>query len=494
MEIEKRVSQKRFLLYALVTIVLVRIASIFLMGPMPQDAYYYLYSQHPALSYFDHPPAIAMLLRLFTWALGSNVIAIKLADSILTIGTVILFYKLALSFYPKAQAARSTMLLLSTLMVSILSLVSTPDTPLLFFWTLSLLFSYKAITTNKRVWWIVAGMAMGLAFDSKYTAVFLPFGLLLFLILSASHRKKLATVWPWLTCLTMVIFSAPVIIWNIQHNFASFAFQGSQRVGQITAFSIKPKFIFGLLGHQLALLMPILFIALFFGLYKLARKYGKKVAEIPANDLFLLSFFLPIFGLFLIISPIYWVKINWMMPAYITGILWVNAYLSEKWFKWQMIVALVVHLALIIEVVFYPVHIKSDDTWVGWEDLSKQVLSVQKQHQANFVFSDDNYKTSAELNLYSKDFVYAQNVIGEPALEFDFLGTDLSHLAGQSAIYVDSDPRFKDMAMNNPDAEKLKNYFSSVQQLPLIIIKRNGKPIRKFYVYLCSNYRPPIRK
>ncbi|MCZ4223451.1 ArnT family glycosyltransferase [Pedobacter rhodius] len=485
---QKRSLPESLLRYAIAAIVFIRILSIFTFGPMPQDAYYYLYSQHPSLSYFDHPPAIAVLLGFFTWVFGSNVVAIKLADSILTIGTVLLFYRLALSFYPGRQAIRSTMLLLSTLMVSVLSLVSTPDTPLIFFWTLSLLTLYRALQLDEKAYWIFSGIAMGLAFDSKYTAVFLPFGLLLFLLLSGSHRRLLTTIWPWLSCIVMMLVSAPVIIWNFQHHFASFAFQGSQRMGEISAFSIKPKFTLGLLGHQLALLMPVLFITLFYGLYALVRKYRKKSAEMHPNNLFLLSFFLPVFLLFLLISPVYWIKINWMMPAYISGILWASSYLNEKWFKWQMLLSLIVHLGLIVEILFYPFSIRSDDTWLGWRELSVKVSLIKTQQHADFVFSADGYKTSAELNLYSKNFIYGQNVLGEPGLEFDFLGTDLSKLSGRDAIFIDSDPLFKDIGMETLIPEKLKGYFSSVRQLPPIIIERNNKPVRKFFVYLCKGY------
>ncbi|MFC4141589.1 ArnT family glycosyltransferase [Pedobacter mendelii] len=494
MEIQKRYLPESLLLYAIAVIVFIRILSIFILGPMPQDAYYYLYSQHPSLSYFDHPPAIAVLLGFFTWLFGSNVLAIKLGDSILTIGTVLLFYKLALEFYSKGQAIRSTIILLSTLMVSILSLVSTPDTPLIFFWTLSLFTLYRAIKLDKKIYWIFGGIAMGLAFDSKYTAVFLPFGLLSFLVLSAFHRRLLATVWPWLSCIIMILFSAPVIIWNFQNQFASFVFQGGERIGQISAFSIKPRFIFGLLGHQLALLMPILYITLFYGLVSLVKKYRKKTVELPENDLFLLSFFLPVFLLFLLISPIYWIKINWMMPAYISGILWANNYLNEKWFKWQIVLSIIVHLVLIVEVVFYLFPVRSDDTWIGWGELSEKVLIIKKEQHADFVFSADGYKTSAELNLYSKSFIYGQNVLGEPALEFDFLGTDLNKLSGQDAIFIDSDPDFKDLGMDYVIPKKLMRYFSSVQQLPPIIIKRNNRAIRKFLIYLCKDYHRPFQK
>ncbi|GGI23772.1 hypothetical protein GCM10008119_09330 [Pedobacter mendelii] len=182
------------------------------------------------------------------------------------------------------------------------------------------------------------------------------------------------------------------------------------------------------------------------------------------------------------------------MPAYISGILWANNYLNEKWFKWQIVLSIIVHLVLIVEVVFYLFPVRSDDTWIGWGELSEKVLIIKKEQHADFVFSADGYKTSAELNLYSKSFIYGQNVLGEPALEFDFLGTDLNKLSGQDAIFIDSDPDFKDLGMDYVIPKKLMRYFSSVQQLPPIIIKRNNRAIRKFLIYLCKDYHRPFQK
>jgi len=55
-----------------------------IMGIMPQDAYYYFYASHLDLSYYDHPPMIAYLLRFFTTIFGKKVFVLKLADTTLT--------------------------------------------------------------------------------------------------------------------------------------------------------------------------------------------------------------------------------------------------------------------------------------------------------------------------------------------------------------------------------------------------------------------------
>lgn len=473
----------------LIGIMLIRFISIWIMGPMPQDAYYFFYSQHPSLSYFDHPPAIAYLLWLFTTVLGKNVFAIKLADSFLAALTCIAVYKLSIRIFPKDETEKVMVLFLSTLMVSILSLVSTPDTPLLFFWTVSLIALYEAIFNHKRKYWLIAGVLMGLAFDSKYTAVFLPAGMLLFLLLSSAHRKYLLTFWPWLSGLIMVLVSSPVIIWNIQNHFASFAFQSSKRMQDAAALNFKPQLFVGFLGHQLALLMPVLFIVIIFSIIKLIRNYASKQSEITASGIFLLSFFLPIFLIFLLLSPIYWIKINWMMPSYITGIILAGSMIDKRWIKIQIILSFIVHIGLLVELAFYPLPIKSDDTWVGWKSLSEKANSLKSKYKADFIFSADGYKTTAELNLYNNSFIYGQNVIGQQALHFDFIGTDLSALKGKAAIFIDSDPGFKNGEKETVASDILKPYFNSVTQLNPIIINQNSRPVRKFYVYLCKGYK-----
>jgi 4-amino-4-deoxy-L-arabinose transferase-like glycosyltransferase len=477
-------------LYMLAGILLIRLLFIGIMGPMPQDAYYFFYSEHLDLSYFDHPPGIAYILWLFTSIFGKNVIAIKLADSIVTMLTVFFFYKLSRSFYEQERALKSVLLFFSTLMVTVLSLVSTPDTPLLLFWTISLYLLHKAIFLHKNFYWIWAGIAMGLAFDSKYSGVFLPAGMILFLLLSTQHRKLLTTVWPWLNCLFFILIISPVLFWNFENNFASFRFQGEERMQSASTFILQPKNLLGLIGHQSAILGPFIFIFLFYGLYILIKKYKNKWTELSGEKLFLLSFFLPIFLLFLGISLVYWVKLNWMMPAYISGLIWVSQYINFKWLRIQVVFSFLIHILLAIEVLFYPFSIRSDDTWFGWKELSNQVTAIEKKHTVDFIFSADSYKTAAELNLFMPEFIYSENVIGENALQFDFIGTNLKRLKGKNALFINSQPGATDTEKSGSVPSEVIPYFSSVIELEPIIIKNNGFPERKFLVYLCKGYKP----
>jgi 4-amino-4-deoxy-L-arabinose transferase-like glycosyltransferase len=481
------IKEHKLLTVAVLIILLLRVAFIGLMGLMPQDAYYSFYGEHPALSYFDHPPAIAYLLKTFTTIFGRKVFAIKLADTFVTLLTLCSFYKLAGYFLSPRRTDNALLILFSTLMVTILSLVSTPDVPLLLCWTLSLLCLYKAIFQSKQVWWILAGICMGLTFDSKYTGLLVPAGVILFLILSNKYRRLFLSSQSWLAVLFFGMTISPVIIWNVRNNFASFRFQSSERVN---SFHINVIDFLGVAGHQAAVLMPVLLFALCWLVYRIIKKYTWRIATIPQKKLFLLCFFIPVFAGFFLVSFVTWVKLNWMMPAYITGIILIAPYFSKQLIRWQLCVALVVHLGLAIEILFYPVAVKSDDIWMGWESLAYDVKVLQQQYPQDFIFSADDYKTSAILNFYMNEMVYGQNVLGRPALQFDYIGTDLNRLKGRNALFINSLPDVKDDEDEKNFVADLNGYFDNIVPLAPIVIQKNGKVVRKFLVYRCENYHP----
>ena len=460
------------------------------MGLMPQDAYYYLYGQNLSLSYFDHPGMIGYILRFFTDIFGTSIFVVKFADFFVTSLTILSFYKLASYFLSKEKVQRAFVLLASTIFISILSFNSTPDVPLLLFWTLSLICLYKAVFEEKKWFFILGGIAMGLAFNSKYTAILLQFGLLAFLLFSQNYRKLLKSPWLWFSIIISVAVTFPVWYWNYKNEFASFIFQSSQRTSSISEFKISPKNFFGAIGHQMFLLIPVLFLIFITFTCKYIKRVVFKFKLPSSKTLFLLAFFVPTFVGFSLLTPIYWVKLNWMMPSYITGIIIAGMFISKKLLKIQIIISLIFHLLATIQIVFYVTPIKSDDTWVGWKELAVKTEQLQKAYTDTFVFSNDNYKTSACLNFFMDDKVYAQNIIGLPALHFDYLGDNLALLKGKNAIFINSDKRFKNTNKLNKIDPLLSAHFKTVTELAPIVTKINGKACRKFWVFYCTDYQP----
>jgi 4-amino-4-deoxy-L-arabinose transferase-like glycosyltransferase len=107
-------------------------------------------------------------------------------------------------------------------------------------------------------WWLAAGLFAGLALLSKFTAVMLAPAVLAFMVVPAWRRRWLASPYPWLAALIAVVVFLPVLIWNEQHDWASFRFQFVRAVAT-HEFSLRTvgEFIglqFGLVGF---ILLPV---------------------------------------------------------------------------------------------------------------------------------------------------------------------------------------------------------------------------------------------
>jgi len=474
---------------------LLRVIAVSFMGLMPQDAYYTYYSDNLALSYFDHPPMVAYMIKFFTLILGKSVLTLHIADFIMTSFTILFTYLFIKPILATDAVKRAITLLITAPFITILSINSTPDVPLLFFWSLTLLLAFNAVNGGRWYCWLAAGLVAGLAFDSKYTGIFLPAGLTLFLLISSEHRSKLFSLKFLLFVFAFLIAILPVVIWNVDNEFISFRYQAAERATQMSSFSFNPLHFPGYFASQLLLALPLFFLSIFASGYLLVKRFfkGEKIEEYL---LFAASFALPMLFVFTGISFIYWVKINWIMPLYLSAAMMVALYLkSNTLLRWQTGFSVIFHIALIAELIWMPVKVNSDDTWWGWERLSQKVESLNARNNQDFIFSDNSYKVSAVLNFYMADHIYAGNVIGKSAFQFALDDDDLSRLNGKDAIYVTTD-RFRRKRIKEGTVEQiLKPYFQSVTILDSLILKdHEGEEQRRFYFYDCQDYKANMQK
>jgi hypothetical protein len=139
---------------------------------------------------------------------------------------------------------------------------------------------------------------------------------------------------------------------------------------------------------------------------------------------------------------------------------------------------------------FYPVRILSDDTWLGWKELASKVSELRTRYPDAFVFSADGYKTTAELLFYTGSKVYGPNVIGQRGLQFDYVDRDLSPLIGRDGLFVDSAPGDSTPGPSHQEPVAAR-YFERCEQMDPLLIRRDDRVLRKFFVYLCRHYRGP---
>ncbi len=236
----------------------VRICASLVVQPGFDEAYYFVYSRYPALSYFDHPPVVGLCAGLGPWLLGAvTSFTLRLCTLILFSADTVLIYWLARQFGSHKGALCAAAIFTVTPLFFIISGISVvPDGPLIFFWLITLLCFVPLVRDDApRPWlWIAAGLATGCAFLSKYHGAFL--GILLWTYLLCYRPRRFFRPGPYIYALCALTLALPVVIWNMHHEWASFAFQGGRAIGS----SVKPLRFLEALGGQALYCTPMLFV------------------------------------------------------------------------------------------------------------------------------------------------------------------------------------------------------------------------------------------
>jgi 4-amino-4-deoxy-L-arabinose transferase-like glycosyltransferase len=471
------------LVRALVLMQLVRLAVGALFELVPQEAYYVLYARHPALSYFDHPPLLAWALALPARLLPPPPIAIRMIPFLFAALTLAGMIRLARRLVPESPD-RAVLLLATTGAFSVLTVVALPDAPLIAAWTWTLCFLADAMLDGREQAWVPAGICAGLAFIAKYPGGFLPVGAAFLLLSTQRGRCALRTPWPWLGLLLAGAVTTPVWIWNASHGWASFAFQTAGRVEH--ARGLSPWNTLGLIGSELALVLPPLLIA---WAIVAARSIPRLLrGKLDDEELFLAVFSLVPAVVLLAVSLGAVVKPNWAFPVWIAGVLWVARTYGPRLLRWNLAASGLLHALVLVQLFAYPVRL-GDDTWVGWSSLREQTRA--RLGPGEFAFSADDYKTTAELLLDGRIEAYGRNLLGQPALQLDFLGLDVQALAGRTGLFLDSDPRHFDEGPSGPPPAALVARCGKVLEEPPLLVRRGERIVRRFRVWRCVDYRPP---
>ncbi|MCP5411705.1 MAG: glycosyltransferase family 39 protein [Alphaproteobacteria bacterium] len=255
---------------AIAVLLAARAAMAWFLPLSADEAYYWLWSKHLAAGYYDHPPAIAWAIAAGTHLLGDTAIGVRLAGVILSIPVTWLVWDSArLLLKDRAKAWLAAIIFNMTLMASVEMLAATPDMPSIvtsaaMLWTLA-----RLRENGQGRCWIGFGIAAGLGLLSKFSALFLGLGALIWLLADRQQRRWLATPWPWMGAVLAVAIFAPNLWWQSQHQWETFAFQ----FGRVDHGRLTGRFLGEFLGAQAGLASPLVFVLMLLGLWA-GRKPG----------------------------------------------------------------------------------------------------------------------------------------------------------------------------------------------------------------------------
>lgn len=221
------------------------------------EAYYWTFSKEYVLSYLDHPPMIAWVVRLGTSIFGDTnfgarfggLLAMWIAQAILAD----IVWRLT---HNKRALVLAVLMPLAAPEYSLFASRILPDVALIPF-SLAMVWSLiRVAESGDGRWWLAAGLFGGLALLSKYTAIFFVPAIAAFMLVPPWRLRWLRSSYPWAAILIALLVFSPVLIWNWNHDWASFRFQFIRAsAGQ----GISARTVGDFLGLQLALVGPLLF-------------------------------------------------------------------------------------------------------------------------------------------------------------------------------------------------------------------------------------------
>jgi len=383
---------------------------------MPEEAYYWSYSRHLDFGYLDHPPMVAWLIRLGTGLFGQTEFGVRAGALCCGAVTSVFVYKLARNLFGEAGAL-AALLLTQTLPYFFLSgFLMTPDAPLAAAWAASLYFLERALIGNQsRAWWL-AGVSLGIGMISKYSIAILAPVTMAFMVWDPNSRHWLRRKEPYLAALLALALFSPVLVWNAQHEWASFAFQTSRRIAEAPQFALHK-----LIGSIIVLITPTGLLAVAGVLWTWPHPREGLAEAARRRRLFTLAILVPL-AVFAAFSLRHEVKLDWTgplwtaaLPAMAFAMIAVDAKIGRlsAWIRaaWMptMITMLLLYgaglhyLVLGLPGLRYGKHIEVVP--VGWRNLSAHIVETANAYARPggapvLIVGMDRYAIASELAFY----------------------------------------------------------------------------------------------
>ncbi len=461
----------------------------------PEEAYYWNYAQHLDIGYLDHPPMVAWLIWLGTAVCGHGEWGVRVAALLCSLATSFFTYGLTgilcWDLRPRMAGAALVQCLPYFFMTGWLM---TPDAPLTACWAATLYFLARVFLKGDGRAWLGVGLFLGLGMLSKYTIALLCPATLLFMVLDPAARGWFRRVAPYGSALLAAAIFSPVVLWNAQHHWASFAYQSVGRVKVARRFS-TPE----LLASILLVLTPLGVWLTGLALYERASFAGEQ-----RRALFARVYVLVPLSVFVVFSVTHRVKLNWTGPLWLAvvpalaGVL--TAAPAAGWMRRCAVATAALLCAGYIALLQYlaagwpglryfePTEILP----VGWKQLAAEVTARQQELSRSgapgpvFIVGMDRDFIASEVAFYSPDQAHAvQETTGAHLFEGDSLMYTFWFPAalgnGATMLLVAFDER----ELQAPRVGRHSTAQGPVEEHRLQI---GGKAVRTYYTRVITGY------
>lgn len=471
------------------------------------EAYQWQWSQHLALSYFSKPPLIAYTQALGTGLFGDNDFGVRFMSPLFAalLGLCLLRF---LDSRGKAREGFWLVLLLSaTPLPAVGSILMVIDSLSVTFWALAMFAGWTAIREDSTKAWLFTGLWMGLGFLAKYTALLQIVSFFLFFLVLPEARSQFRKKGIWMALGVVVLSTIPVLVWNAQNDWITVTHLHS-RAGLGTPWSYNWNFMQDFMLTQLALLNPILCVAMIWTGFAFRKRY-------PEDKLLLYLFCMgaPLFVGYFLYTVRSRVHPNWIAPAIVPLFALMVLYWGRRFDdgigavkKW-LIAALAVGLPIVILLHDTNIPGKLFGTKVppkldplirvrGCSEMAsivdEQRRKLEEQGSEVFIIGSHYGITSlmafyipeAKAGVPDRPLVYYQKA-DHPENQYYFW-QNYDDRKGQNALYV---RRLKRGAEPEAIPKRIGDQFKSSEDLGVFDVNYRGRVIYGVHIVACRNLR-----
>jgi len=468
------------------TLIALRVLFWLFAPPNTDEAYYWLWGLHPALSYLDHPPLHAWIQGLVQALLGQSRLALRLPAAATTLGSLWLVACMARRLSggaPPSLALISAVVLGSPLLLMMTSF-AWQDHLLVFFVLLSaslFLEFFAEVAAGGRGATgrlIAAGAALGLAALAKYSAVFLGVGVAAVVLWDGRLRPLLRQGRLWLSALACLAILSPVAAWNAAYGLASFRFRAAVHLSHLAFLPFGAP---ALIGPTLLFLSPALALAMVAWLGRGTPAPGPYPS---VHRRLALAVFAASSTFFLALSFFAWSLYYWNVVAYLLLLAPVASWLAARprLLAAHLGYGVIAAAAMTVHGVVLPLSalvpgVQDDDSFeiYGWETIAR---AVREERRPGEVLVADDYRPASHLAwaLGSSEVV----VLSKRPTEFDFWSRPALCPGDSALLLIDH---------REPMAPGLADRFARVELDRTISVVRLGVHLKDYQLWRAEGFR-----
>jgi 4-amino-4-deoxy-L-arabinose transferase-like glycosyltransferase len=447
------------------------------IGLVADEAYYWVWSKHLALSYRDKGPAIAWTIATGTWVFGDTVFGVRWLGVLLSAGTGWQLFRMARRLYDDRIALRCLIVASIIPLLGVGSVLMTIDSLSVFCWAWAANVFWTALASGKKRHWAGLGLIIGAGFLAKFTNGVQLICIGLFLLWSRPHRRYLVSRQSVIMSAVFILCALPMIWWNMQVGWEQ-AQALHSRSGVDRSFHIHPLQLVRFLGEQAGAFSPLIAAGLTVAVIAMWAQHREE-----ERVRFLLCQSVPLQALFTFFSLNSAGKANWTVPALIPGIVLLVAFWSgvvQARPRWRWGIGMTIGLAVVMTVslqfsyLFYvPRKLDLMHRALGWHDFGNHVQRARAQYDAPVLIAN-HYSVASVMQFYMPDHPTTYLPTGNES-QFK-LWPSYEPAPGMRALFVTDSPR--------PPCETLSAEFDSCVPVEHFWSMHMGRPMNEFWIYV----------